>query len=240
MRALAAALAVLPGTAQAACRLALALALDVSGSVDEREYALQLQGVATALEDEAVQGILLATPETPVALAVYEWSSTSHQRIIQPWREVRSKADLDAIRTTLRDWRRVPAPEATGLGAALVFGRDLLAAAPDCREAVLDVSGDGKNNDWPVPERLKDAGDLAGLRINALVVTSARAEGGGELITYFRTRIIQGPGAFTEVARGFDAYADAMRRKLLREISALPVGSAPPARRLTVAGRGDR
>lgn len=216
-----------------ACRLALALALDVSGSVDEREYALQTRGLAEALADTTVQRALLVSPGFPVALAIYEWSSSSHQRLVLNWTLVRSTEDIEAIRARLLSWERIPAPEATGLGAALVFGKALLADAPDCFDHTLDVSGDGKNNDWPLPDRLKDEGHLDGLRINALVVATEMTvsrwseNSTAELAAYFRSRIIQGPGSFIEVALGYEDYARAMRRKLLRELSTLPLGGVP-------------
>lgn len=215
--------------AGAACRLALALALDVSGSVDEREYVLQTTGIAEALNDTDVRAALLALPEVPVTLAIYEWSSSSYQRQILPWTALRGEADIDAIRTRLLRWQRAPAPEATGLGTALEHGVRMMEGAPACWDRTLDVSADGKNNDWPLPERLRAAGRLGTVRINALVVTSATADqrGAGELADYFRARIIHGTDAFVEVAQGYDDYADAMRRKLLREIATLPMGALP-------------
>lgn len=216
------------GSAQA-CRLALALALDVSGSVDEAEYRLQMDGLATALTDAAVRTALFSTPGSPVALAVYEWSSSSYQRLVQDWVLIEDQAHLTDVVNRLRSWQREPAPEATSLGAAMVFGRDLIARNPGCWRGVLDISGDGKNNDWPTPHELRAKNRLSGIEINALAVTALRQRGylppePGELVAYFRTRIIQGPDAFVEVARGFEDYARAMQRKLLRELRTRPVG----------------
>ena len=162
--------AVLAMSAQAVhgCRLALAMALDVSGSVDMREYRLQADGLATALEDADVQSALFAIEGIPVALAVYEWSSSKYQRMVQDWVLIRSPGEIDALASKLRRWAREPAPEATGLGSALQFGRDLVGRAPPCWQATLDVSGDGQNNDWPTPRELKRRGSLGSLRINGL------------------------------------------------------------------------
>lgn len=227
------------GTAEARCRLALALALDVSGSVDMGEYRLQLDGVATALSDPSVQSALFSVPERPVALAIFEWSSSSYQRLILDWTEIAETSDVERISDRLRGWQRAPAPEATGLGAALVHGQGLLRRAPACEEHVLDVSGDGKNNDWPTPERLRAGRRLDGLRINGLVVARNFGRNGGrsdagvaELSAYFSARIIQGPGAFVEVALGYEDYAEAMRRKLLRELTSLAVGALDVPSRL--------
>ena len=111
-----------------ACRLALAMALDVSGSVDQQEYRLQVEGLADALIDPEVQDALFAMPEVPVALAVYEWSSSTYQRMIAGWTLLHDPNDLNRLAARLRGWTREPAPEATGIGSALTFGRDLLQA----------------------------------------------------------------------------------------------------------------
>lgn len=225
------ALAAWPGHA---CRLALAMALDVSGSVDQVEYTLQMEGLADALIDPEVQNAVFAMPDVPVAVSVYEWSASSYQRMIAGWVLLKSPDDLAALSHRIRTWRREPAPEATGIGAALEFGRDLLAANPGCWKQTLDISGDGKNNDWPVPRELRRLGKTAGMRINALVI-SREVEGHGQVIplevgelsAYFHAEIIQGPDAFVEVALGFQDYARAMKRKLLRELATQPLGQAP-------------
>ncbi len=222
--------------AGAACRLALALALDVSGSVDEQEYVLQMNGVATALADGDVQAALFAIPEVPVTLAIYEWSSSSYQRMIVNWRPLFDPSDIDDIRAILLSWRRAPAPEATGLGAALEFGAKLINRSPACWDQTLDISADGKNNDWPIPTRLREEGRLGTMNVNALVVAKEfkstmdmTPDGVAELTAYFRARIIYGPDAFVEVAQGYEDYATAMSRKLLRELSTLPLGQLPLA-----------
>jgi Ca-activated chloride channel homolog len=58
-----------------------------------------------------------------------------------------------------------------------------------------------------------------GVTINGLVV------GGNveRLRRYYEDHVIHGPGAFVEVALDFDTFAEAMRRKLIRELG--PVAS---------------
>lgn len=223
------------GGADAACRLALLLALDVSGSVDEVEYTLQLGGVARALEDPAVQSALFDLPESPVSLAVFEWSASSYQREIVGWTTLTGPEALGAVTTRLRSWQRATAPEATGIGGALNHAGDMLATAPFCWKQTIDISGDGKNNDWPVPRDVRGSGQLANATINALVIGQELLRGGdnrligvAELSAYFRANVIKGPDAFVEVALGFDDYANAMTRKLLRELSSPPLGWRDP------------
>jgi len=218
-----------------ACRLALAMALDVSGSVDQLEYRQQMDGLAQALIDEDVQKAIFAIPDVPVAIAIYEWSSSSYQRMIVSWRLMTSPDDLHQLAGVLASWERTPSPEATGLGAALEYGRDLLRSNPGCWQETLDVAGDGKNNDWPIPRELRRDGKLANMRVNALVIgRDAQGQGHrsppevGELAAYFHAEIIQGPDAFVEVALGYQDYARAMKRKLLRELATRPLGSPSP------------
>ncbi|NNE80948.1 MAG: DUF1194 domain-containing protein [Silicimonas sp.] len=218
------------------CRLALSLALDVSGSVNADEYRLQVQGLAAALEDPEVQAAFLAIEGTPVALSIYEWSSSKYQRLIQDWIVIGSADALSSLASKVRRWQREPAPEATGLGAALGFGHDLIARAPACWQTTLDVSGDGENNDWPTPRDLKKQGELRGLRINGLVI-AATDEGAAKLSAYFRAVVIQGPDAFVEVALGFDDYSRAMKRKLLKELATQPLGSRGSSHPLRLAGQ---
>ncbi|MXQ08786.1 DUF1194 domain-containing protein [Alphaproteobacteria bacterium GH1-50] len=234
-----------PGFADAACRLALLLALDVSGSVDAREYALQIEGVASALDDNEVRRVLLAMPEAPVALSIFEWSSASYQKVVQDWVLLTDSESLNRVIAALRNWQRMPAPEATGLGAALEFSYRHFQNAPACWDQTLDVSADGKNNDWPIPERLRRGGELGSMKVNALVVApdflvtyDTSGSGIQGLRDYFENNIIYGPGAFTEVAMGFDDYARAMHLKLLRELATLPLGALPrPAPFRTVLNR---
>lgn len=219
-----------PGQALA-CRLALALALDVSGSVSGAEYQMQMEGLAAALGDPDVEAALFAIPDAPVALAVFEWSSSRYQRLIQDWIVIEDGVVLRDLRARLSGWTRTKSPEATGLGAAMEFGKELLDRAPVCWTQTLDVSGDGKNNDWPDPQMSRETGRLDGIRINGLVVAGEATDGRGRpspldaenLSAYFHARVIQGPDAFVEIASGYENYAKAMQRKLLRELKAQPI-----------------
>ncbi len=217
-----------------ACRLALAMALDVLGSVDLSEYRLQLEGLSDALIDPDVQDVFFAMPDAPVAVAVYEWSSSRYQRVIADWVVLNGPDDLAQLSHHLRTWTREPAPEATGIGAAIEYGRNLLARNPGCWQETLDISGDGKNNDWPLPRDLHRQGKTAGMRINALVISRDLGGQGqqasleiGALSAYFHAEVIKGPDAFAEVASGFQDYARAMKRKLLRELVTRPLGHLP-------------
>jgi hypothetical protein len=223
------------GMAQAAaaqtCRQALALGLDVSGSVDAREYRLQMSGLATALNSPAVRGALLEQPETPVELLVFEWSGPLDQTTLVPWTRITDAAALERVTETLgAAQRREDATPGTALGVAMLRGVQMLDQRSQCWRRTLDISGDGKSNLGPRPRSVKPQLATKGITINALVIGADNHSNGGlrqsdisELSAYFSAEVIVGPDAFIEVALGFEDYAAAMERKLLRELDGLVV-----------------
>lgn len=220
--------------AQAECRQALVLALDVSGSVDDREYALQIQGLASALEDPRVVDALLSTPDTPVNLTIFEWSGSSFQRQILGWTAITDRKALTFATSSLRATRRQPASAKTSIGGALRHAAQLLGSGPDCWIRTIDISGDGMNNDHPLPIAAKKDPAFMDITVNALVIAieiESRDDigrgGVAELTSYFEHRVIHGPGAFVELALGFEEYHDAMVRKLLKELQTAVIGRAP-------------
>nr|WP_174822792.1 DUF1194 domain-containing protein [Ruegeria lacuscaerulensis] len=215
-------------SAASECRQALALGLDVSGSVDSREYRLQLDGLAAALRRPEVAELILADTTTPVRLAVYEWSETGHQRLLLNWAELRSARDLEDISSLLNQTERSSAPRGTAVGSAMLFGEELLSQQPRCWKRTLDLSGDGKHNLGPHPRQVKSTLQSSGITINGLVIGTDGSNLGdrqyvqvGELSAYFNAWVILGPNAFVEVALGFEAYEEAMTRKLIRELEGL-------------------
>ncbi len=211
--------------AQASCRQALVLGLDVSGSVDSREYRLQLSGLAAALRHPEVVQSFIAMPSNPVHLAIFEWSSPDYQRLLLKWTAIRDKATLLQIATRLDTTNRDQAPPGTALGTAMQTGASLLAGQQDCWKHTFDISGDGKHNYGPHPRDVRDALDTRSLTINALVIGADTTGIGdqrqveiGELTAYFKAMVILGPDAFVETALGFEDYEAAMVRKLKREL----------------------
>lgn len=224
-------LAALPLAGAAQCRQALAMGLDVSGSVDQDEYRLQLDGLAAALTDPDVAQAIVMSAAAPVRLLVYEWSGPGDQRIVAGWRTISDAATLNAFAERLRQTERAPAAPSTALGTALVTGAELLAQQPDCWKRTLDISGDGVSNTGPRPQDLDHVEALGNITVNALAV--GHGEGGGvasagELSAYFERLVVRGPGAFVERAEGFEDYRAAMTRKLLRELEGLVIGARSP------------
>jgi hypothetical protein len=217
--------------AAAECRQALALALDVSGSVDLREYRLQLDGLVTALNEPDVVATLLAMPSAPVSLMVYEWSGPEDQAVLVPWTRISGPGALKAISETLAKTERRATTPGTALGEAMAVGASLLDQQQHCWKRTLDISGDGKSNLGARPRDEKAAIDARGITINALVIGSdAPAVGDNrqtevsELSSYFRAEVITGPDAFVQTALGFEDYAASMAQKLKRELEGTVIG----------------
>ena len=203
-----------PAFASAQCRMALAIGMDVSSSVDAAEHAAQLQGLASALRDADVQHLILHGGD-PLALAVYEWSGRGHQSVILPWTIITSAAVLEDFAARLPGAARSASGQPTAIGSAMQFGAAFLNAGPICATQVLDISADGEQNDGPRPREVRP-GLPASLVINALVIAG---EERATLVPYFQAEVIAGPGAFVEIATDYDDYGRAMRQKLLREMT---------------------
>ena len=201
-------------TAHAFCKVALALGLDTSSSVNSREYRLQQDGLASALESPEVQKAILTPEGAFIETAVYEWSGEAQQNLILDWTRLDS---VDAIKTFTnrlrQNWRRY-SEFSTALGHAAVYGANLLRRSPPCARKVLDLSGDGENNEGWGPEHYRRLGQLEGITINGLVILGAYPNPA----IYYRANVIQGPNAFLAQAMRFEDYRDVMLGKLLREI----------------------
>lgn len=213
--------------AEAACRLALLLALDVSSSVDAYEDNLQRQGLAAALLAPEVQAAFFAMDDV-VALAAFEWSGRYNQEILLDWTIVDGKNTLTRIAAQISASQRSHNEFPTALGYALGFGAGMLERAPRCDAKTLDVAGDGQNNEGFGPEEAYREFPFAGVVVNGLVVNAADFEAETQLIEFYQAEVLHGPGAFLEVAQGFEDYEVAMRRKLQRELSVPVFGALSP------------
>lgn len=211
--ALAAGLFVAPGPA-GACALELVLAMDVSGSINAREYALQAGGLADAFEHpslisavEALDGGMLVT--------LTQWSGGSRQRHVTGWHHASDGPSLAAfaraIRAAPREWRNF----STAIGEALIHAGLVSETAPaTCARRVIDVSGDGVSNEGRPPAPEAAALAARGYVINGLVIRGADPDP----VTHYIDEVIAGPGAFVEIAEDFEDFPRAILKKLLREI----------------------
>lgn len=208
------------------CRLALLLAIDVSSSVDAREDKLQRGGLAAALVSPNVVNAVFAG-DLPVAIAAFEWSGRYNQEVLIDWTMLHTPADLAVVAETLSASKRSHNDFPTAMGYALGFGAGMLQRAPRCLAKTLDMAGDGENNDGFPPAAAYAEFPFADVTVNGLAVVSADYRADIALSEFYQSEVLHGPGAFLEVADGFDDYERAIRRKLERELSPRAIGLVP-------------
>lgn len=194
-----------------ACSTALLLLIDVSNSIDADEYRLQADGLADALSAPEIREELLAGQ---VALSVLQWSGERRQKVTQPWAQMFSEADIDAFAIRARTTPRAFVMSDTAPGNALDMGLNHLLSAPACDRQIIDVSSDGTANSGLDVREYTNLAQARGVTINGIAI-----EGMGLAITtYFHRTIITRDG-FVITARGHQEYPEALRRKILREVS---------------------
>lgn len=198
--------------------LALVLAIDGSGSINDRDFSLQQAGYAAAFSDPRVLGAMAAAGVVDVAVVV--WGDEELTPQVLPWRRIAGPEDATLLgRDIALTPRRVTGD--TGIGGGLWTALDLLDRDQPCAlRRIINVSGDGKESygrksRHHVPlDAARLRADTMGVTINGLAITAS----GGDLEAWYRDRVILGPGAFVMTANSFDAFGEAIIRKLAREI----------------------
>lgn len=202
-----------------ACGAAIVLALDVSSSVSASEYRLQTEGHARAFRDpEVIEAIVDAGG---VLVAAVHWSGVRHQSARIGWTLIDSPAASFAFAEQIGALQRRFDTLRTALGQALVFLEGAWSVETEvCARKVIDISGDGVANDGVDVSEPRARLLARGVTLNALVVFSPLSRLGAEPdpVAFYRERVIGGPGAFYEVADGYEDYARAFKRKFLQEL----------------------
>ena len=196
----------------AACDIALILAVDVSGSVDQNEYDIQMQGLAEALRDGAISEALVVRE---AAVQVIQWTGSGRHRVSVPWTRIKDFNDTDNLADVIEKDPRIWRNFSTALGEAVQFAQGNFKQVPDCKRKVIDVSGDGRSNEGVRPPALHASLLADGIIVNGLAI-EAYDKG---LTEYFEKHLIVGPGSFAMRAAEFEDYPERIRRKLLREIT---------------------
>jgi hypothetical protein len=201
--------------------LELVLAVDVSGSVDPPEYQLQTRGLAQAFRDPEVLAAIQAPRRQGIAVALVQWSGRFQQALAVDWALIRDAPTAEAFARRIETMKRRFQAE-TGIASALDFAlRQLQQNRFDGGRQVVDISGDGPSNVGPDPGAVRDAAVAARITINGLAIVNEIPS----VDLYYADHVIGGPDAFLLVAKDYDDFARAIRRKLLREIESAPVAS---------------
>lgn len=221
------------GRADTPVDLQLVLAVDVSRSIDEVEAELQRRGYVEALTNDRVIDAILSGEHRRIALCYTEWAGTHYQAVVIDWSVIDSAAGARRFAEKLAEAPR-QSQSWTAVGAALVHaGQRFEVSGFTSKRRVIDVSGDGRTNDGPPAEIVRDKLVAMGIVINGLPVMMNRTNFGRPpdltLDKYYEENVIGGPGSFMIVADNFDHFGRAVRTKLVREISSSEATLPSPA-----------
>ena len=212
--------------------LELVMAIDISGSIDQDEARLQREGYINAFRDPQVINAIRGGSNGRIAVAYFEWSSYNVYRLVLDWTTVGDVASSNALADRLAAMPIMRGMR-TSISGAIDYAIPLFDRSGfDSARRVLDISGDGPNNDGGLITVFRDRAIAKGITINGLPIINDRPNQFGfptmpDLDKYYEGCVIGGPGAFVEVARDFGDFERAVRRKLILEIAGLGHELAP-------------
>lgn len=222
---------------------ALIVAVDVSNSVDNERYRLQMEGIAQALEDPAVIQAIVGGAKGGILFSMVTWGD--RPKVSLPWTRIASEEDARAAALKVRTMRR-ESGEFTCMSRMMRFVSDKIVPQIPAKAAkvVLDVSGDGRDNcneKEPI-DAVRDELVSYGVTVNGLPILEGTDEetaqtapvqsylpseqGAPTLETWFRDNVKGGPGSFVLPANGYGDFGRAIRQKFVLEVSML-IGVAP-------------
>jgi hypothetical protein len=216
---LAAALAtggVTSAAAQAVVDLQLVLAVDVSGSVSDDRFKLQQQGYAQAFRSWRVIEAIRAGSSRAIAVTMAQWTGPAQQAQVVPWMVITDEASAATLADAIEHTTRQLYGGGTSISGAIDYAMTLFpqSKATGGRQ-IIDVSGDGANNRGRPAAEARDDAVREGVTINGLPILALEPG----LDQYYLTNVIGGPNAFSIVAESYEAFAEAVLKKLITEIA---------------------
>jgi hypothetical protein len=215
----------------------LVLAVDVSYSMDMDELAIQREGYAQAIVSREFLQALKSGPNGKIAVTYFEWAASTDQKIIIPWRLIDGPETADAVANEIM---KTPIRRAsrTSISGAINFAMALFEESPHHGlRRVIDVSGDGPNNNGAPVVVARDAAVEKGVVINGLPIMvkepSYSTMDISNLDAYYEDCVIGGPGSFVVTIKERDKFKEAIRTKLLLEVA----GRTPERPIVPVAGK---
>jgi hypothetical protein len=209
----------------------LVLAVDVSLSMSPKELEIQRRGYAAALtHDDVIQAIADGVYGR-IAVTLFEWAGSTSQHVIVPWTVIASREDAERVASQLSA-RPPNSARRTSISSALEFGADLFAESGfDGIKRVIDISGDGPNNQGAPVVTVRNSLIERGITINGLPLIT---NGGfstpydvDNLDRYYADCVIGGPGAFMVPVNDWSQFPEAIRRKLVLELAGQPLPQTP-------------
>ena len=218
----------------------LILAVDVSYSMDMDELAIQREGYAQAIVSREFLQALKSLPNGKVAVTYFEWAASSDQKIIIPWRLIDGPETADAVAAEIL---KTPVRRAsrTSISGAIYFAMPLFDENPyKGQRRVIDISGDGPNNNGAPVLGARDEALAKGIIINGLPIMvkepSYSTMDIDNLDWYYEDCVIGGPGSFVVSIKDREKFKEAIRAKLLLEVA----GRTPERRMVPVAEKEPR
>jgi len=208
--------------------LELFLAVDVSRSMTPAELEIQRRGYATALASDDVYAAISSGLIGEIAVTYVEWAGQASQNIVVPWTVIDSPEAAERIAHQITA-HFDPGLRRTSISGALDYARaSILQNDFHGLRRVIDISGDGPNNQGPLVTLARDRALAEGIIINGLPLMTRDAFsdrwGIPDLDIYYTECVVGGPGAFVLPVLEWDAFPDAIKRKLVLEIA----GKTPP------------
>jgi hypothetical protein len=204
-------------TPRAEVDVALVLAVDSSGSISQQRLSMQIQGYINALRHPSFIEAVRAGRRGRIGLTYVTWTDMRRQEQVVPWRVIDEAAGAAAFAQAIQDALN-PLPGWTSISGAIDFcAALLLSCGYVATRRVIDISGDGANNDGRPVTDARDAAVAAGVTINGLPIIEVEPN----LEQYYRENVIGGPDSFVVVASESAAFGAAILRKLLVEVAGL-------------------
>jgi hypothetical protein len=215
--------------------LELVLGVDISYSMDPDEQTLQREGYIKAITSREFLQALRSGMHGKIAVTYFEWAGYSDQRVVVPWRLIEGPESADAFVSEIAAAANRRAAR-TSISGAIEFGSRLFEGSGyRGTRRVIDVSGDGANNNGQLVTVSRDEAVGKGITINGLPIMVKRLNYATmdieRLDIYYEDCVIGGPGAFVIPIENRDQFIDATRTKLVLEVA----GRVPPARIIPVA-----
>ncbi len=212
-----------PARAETLVDLQLVLAVDASGSVDQRRFNLQKQGYVAAFRNPRVLAAIQSGAYQSIAVTMFQWTGPQLHFEVIPWMIIRDEASAQAVSRAIDAVPRRIFGGGTSISGAIDYGVTRFARGEiQSDRKVIDISGDGSNNGGRPVRRARDEAVALGITINGLPILSIEPW----LEEHYREEVIGGPGAFLVSARDFESFGEAIVKKLIAEIADLPPETA--------------
>ncbi len=201
----------------------LVLAVDVSYSMDMDELALQREGYAQAIVSKEFLQALKTGPNGKIAVTYFEWAAANDQKMVIPWHVIDGPESADAVAAEIL---RAPIRRAsrTSISGAINYAMPLFEQnAYRGIRRVIDISGDGPNNNGTLVTIARDEAIEKGIIINGLPImvkeTNYSTMDIENLDYYYEDCVIGGPGSFVVTIKDREKFKEAIRTKMVLEVA---------------------